>query len=319
MLPLKCEQANHVNSRPPIKLASLQYDNAQSTSNDNTSMPDNSDAELCREWRTVAWKPSKLNLYRKHFNSHDFSDWFLYTAIFDEAWHAARRSKPVYVDIAANHAKRWSTTWFFDRCMHWTGICIEPNDVYWSELTEQRSCQLVPRCVSDIPRSVNFSFTEAHGGVVFDGTRERASAFSGIDERIHRTDKRYSDKFRGIKEIECTTISHIFQNNKEPIQIDLMSLDVEGHEYPVLEGIDWAKIIIDVIIVENKRQEIINLLHEKKYIRYNSISKDDIWIRSGSDVKIDVMAISRLHALNVSSLKFPSHLIDDEVEYEYTI
>ena len=98
-----------------IKLANLQYNNSH-------SYPKTlHEPHECTEWRTVAWQPSKLRLYqhRGHFNSHDLSDWFLYTAIFNETWHSRLIRRPVYLDIAANHARKWSTTWFFDRCLGW--------------------------------------------------------------------------------------------------------------------------------------------------------------------------------------------------------
>lgn len=49
-----------------------------------------------------------------------------------------------YADVAANHYKHLSNTYFFDRCLGWSGVCVEPNPVYWAELRSKRSCHVVP-------------------------------------------------------------------------------------------------------------------------------------------------------------------------------
>lgn len=90
--------------------------------------------EQCNEWRRVGWKPSILKLYHGH-NSHDFTDWFLYTTIFNESWHLNSQRRPLYIDIAATHARRWSSTWSLDRSLGWEGICAELNQIKGVERT----------------------------------------------------------------------------------------------------------------------------------------------------------------------------------------
>ena len=93
-----------------------------------------------------------------------------------------------------------------------------------------------------------------------------------------------------------------------------MSLDVQGHEFPILKGIDWDNIQIDVMIIENKHSMIVKYLQERNYEHFPNIHRDHIWIRRGSGLRIDALAISRLNSLNFSSFKFPSYLSDDIVE-----
>lgn len=269
----------------------------------------------CKTLRNLARKPSKLRLYRKHFTSHDAADWFLYTALFGEKWHSQRREPPKYLDIAANHAKRWSSTWFFDRCMGWDGICAEPNDVYWQELKENRSCKLVPSCLSDRIRKVNFSFTEAFGGVVANTYSKEIESRMGVNGTKHAMDKKFSSHFHGIKELTCQTITHVLDEGStehKKFHYDFLSLDVEGHEYPILEGIDWERITIDVILTENRSPEVKRLLIEKGFNHYPKVHKDDLWILSRSNLKLDDVAVEWMRALNRSTFLFPSDIVDDE-------
>lgn len=70
-----------------------------------------------------------------------------------------------YVDSGANDAEALSNTLFFDVCLGWTGICVEPNEIYHKELSEKRSCALVPECISDTISEQQFLMQGAGGHV----------------------------------------------------------------------------------------------------------------------------------------------------------
>ncbi len=204
--------------------------------------------------------------------------------MFTEQWHAKHhhsRHRPVYIDVAANHARRWSNTYFFDRCMGWDGVCAEANPIYHPELRSQRHCFLVDTCVSDMARVVNFSFTAAYGGVV----RNDKSGW-GVNGGEHATQEKYTGQFNGFHTLTCTTLAKELPK-RNLHHIDFMSLDVEGYEFPVLQGIDWEKTTIDVLVVENKRPEVVNFLDEKGFDRVRFVLKDDIYIRKGSGYRAD--------------------------------
>lgn len=261
----------------------------------------------CQQWRDIARDPSKLRLYRSHFNSHDVADWFLYVTIFGEKWHAEKTRRPSYLDIAANHARRWSTTWFFDRCMGWDGICVEPNHSYWKELKAERHCKLVKKCLSDKRRKVNFSFTEAFGGVVADFKSSDINDRLGVNGTKHSKDDKFSRHFHGIKEIVCTTLEDVLraQLGSSNTHFDFMTLDVEGHELPILQGINWDSTVIDVIIIENRSPPVIRFLSKHNYDHYPKIHKDDIWIRKGSNIVMDKQGIEWMRQINRSTFRFP--------------
>ena len=71
--------------------------------------------------------------------------------------------KGFYVDSGANDYKSLSNTYFFDKCLGWSGLCIEPHEPYHRGLLENRSCTLVPECISDHPNSTLVMQYETHG------------------------------------------------------------------------------------------------------------------------------------------------------------
>ena len=44
----------------------------------------------------------------------------------------------VYVDSGANSAVSLSNTYFYDKCLGWEGLCVEPLPQYHAELSAKR-------------------------------------------------------------------------------------------------------------------------------------------------------------------------------------
>lgn len=54
--------------------------------------------------------------------------------------------------------------------------------------------------------------------------------------------------------------------------IDCMSLDVEGNELFVLQGIDWSRAKINVTVTESQSSEVRNFLEERGF-RHTSVER----------------------------------------------
>ena len=157
-------------------------------------------------------------------------DYYLYTNHFSKL-----KRRGIYLHIATNEPMKISNTFFFDRCLGWGGICVEANPEYFEPIYTQRSCQLVPTCLTtEDGTEVTFAFKGGFGGIKGD-TYKNADRFG--NETIPETNMR------------CTNGSKVLDRFNVQL-IDFLSLDIEGHELAVLQGIDWNKTIINVMTIE---------------------------------------------------------------------
>jgi len=134
--------------------------------------------------------------------------------------------KGFYIDSGANHAEALSNTLFFDVCLGWSGLCVEPNPEYHDEITVKRTCVLVPECISDETKEQSFNFFGEAGHVTSsDDSNSRQVMCRTLDEMLAK----YAD-------------GRTF--------IDLWSLDVEGYEMTILHSINWSKLNFNAILIE---------------------------------------------------------------------
>ena len=87
--------------------------------------------ELAEEHAECAgWLNGTRGVYRdKHtrqanrggFTSQFCQDRALFESVYAQS---LGRRRGVYVDLASNHYKRISNTYFFDRCLGWRGVCV---------------------------------------------------------------------------------------------------------------------------------------------------------------------------------------------------
>ena len=164
-----------------------------------------------------------------------------------------------YVDLAANDAIWRSNTYFFDACLHWQGLLIEPNPEHYARLRRERSGTLVPSCVSNSSSNVSF-----HQGLGWRGGSSKILPGAARPEG------------HGVRTVQCRSLQSIILEGGHR-HIDFLSLDVEGHEVQALSSVDLSKVHIDIIISENPR--VAELLLRNGY-RLQSSAHDNIWLRS---------------------------------------
>lgn len=166
-------------------------------------------------------------------------DYYLYMTHFRHL----RGRRGVYLDIAANDPVYISNTWFFDRCLNWSGVCVEANPRYVSELRARRECDIVPTCVGDRDgERVKFIMALGLGGIKETNKNDKALLYS---KNINQ----------GSMTMTCSTMKTELQK-RNVSKIDYLSLDVEGHELNVLKGIDWNAVNISVITIEIESKDM---------------------------------------------------------------
>ena len=188
-------------------------------------------------------------------------DVFIYWNIF-KYWPMNGR-KGFYVDSGANEAKFLSNTYFFDKCLGWSGLCIEPNPAYHKELSETRSCTLVKDCISNVDQWV-------HMDMPIDGTLSSVQSTTTTAQEKNLN-------------IHCEPLDKMLsrvQSNVSMYQIDFWSLDIEGYEMTVLKDINFQKIKIDVLLIEDfwiNTRQLDRFMNGAGYVKFQQLPIDALY------------------------------------------
>jgi len=71
-----------------------------------------------------------------------------------------------YVDVGANDPTKGSNTYFYDVCLGWKGICMEPNPMYAAAFKANRTCIHVKNCVGPKAEVLHLSAEKGSKGWV---------------------------------------------------------------------------------------------------------------------------------------------------------
>lgn len=205
----------------------------------------------CAGWldgtRDTYKDPVYANAVSGGFTSQNRQDSLMWRHVFSRL---GRRG--VYLDVAANHFKRVSNTFFYDICAHWRGVCVEPNPVYHEGLRAERTCDLIPSCASDSTQTIDIALppNPVHG--LLGGVNGGLTA-----SRVHATRKKFNITMttaaeRNLVSMRCVVLGEELARRRLA-HVDLLSLDVEGHEAAVLDGLDLNATRIDYVLCEATR------------------------------------------------------------------
>jgi Methyltransferase FkbM domain len=131
--------------------------------------------------------------------------------------------KGFYVDSGANHYRELSNTFFLDVCLGWDGLCVEPVAQYHENIRKYRSCVLIPECIAAKKSNMNLVGGGATTGVTPGG------------------------------DVKCSSLEDMLTiaPGGARTHVDFWSLDVEGFELDVLQGVDFRKVSFSAILIED--------------------------------------------------------------------
>jgi FkbM family methyltransferase len=148
----------------------------------------------------------------------------------------ARDYRGFYIDAGASDPVQFSVTkHFYDH--GWRGINIEPVSSVWERLRDQR-----PRDVN-----LNVGLSDREGMLRFYEVASETtwSTFSAQVAEGFRS--------RGVEvrphELPVTTLARVCEQHADE-SIDVLKIDVEGHELEVISGGDWVRWRPRIVLVE---------------------------------------------------------------------
>ncbi len=191
--------------------------------------------------------------------------------------HLLKKKDGVFLDIGANDGITISNSYFFEKNLNWTGICIEPIREIFQELQKNRNS--VTLNIGVWSSKKNLKFYRAHG------YSEMLSGVVDSFNQDHYQRLQSEIKLNGgsLEEIviEVDSLNNILQSNNTYV-IDFCSLDTEGSELEILKYFDFARFEIKLLVVENqyKESQLREFLKSKNYIFLKRLGGDDLFILS---------------------------------------
>jgi hypothetical protein len=167
-----------------------------------------------------------------------------------------------FVDLASNDALQLSNTNALEK-NNWTGLCIEPNPVYWERLAH-RKCTVAAAFVGSRDlQPVNVSLAnKAMGGIV------------GADmDNKPRVGIEYKQKY-------TTALRSVFLRFRVPHDIDYLSLDAEGAEFIIMKDFPYDSFLFRFMTVERPKDELRSIFssHGYEYIQNLSAWGETFWV-----------------------------------------
>jgi FkbM family methyltransferase len=134
-----------------------------------------------------------------------------------------------FVDIGAHDGVELSNTYVLEKRYGWQGICVEANPESFELLKANRAATCIHACLDQCEGSVEFAKRGMHGSILGVGDEE------GPSETVV---------------VQSKTLNRVLQEQNAPLEIDYLSVDVEGAEDRVFAGLDLNSVDVTCMTVE---------------------------------------------------------------------
>jgi FkbM family methyltransferase len=154
--------------------------------------------------------------------------------------------KGYYIEAGACNGIIDSNTYYFDKKQKWNGILVEPSNLYNELCVNRPTAKCFNCCIGDANKETEF--TE-----FINGGYNQLSCTSDCLEKlkdVYLYNKAINESNTIKKQIQIRTLDSILDEVNAPNVIEYLSLDVEGSEVAVIDGIDFTKRKILVISAE---------------------------------------------------------------------
>ena len=152
------------------------------------------------------------------------------------------KKKGIYIDVGCYHPYNGNNTkLLYDK--GWSGINID-LDFHTIDFFN---------FVRKGDENINIAISDKEGvkDLYFFHNRSAINSLSEIRK----------EEAKEVRKIQTKTLNSVFENSKfKNEKINLLSIDVEGHEIEVLKSLDLAKYIPEMVVIEFLERDIINNL-----------------------------------------------------------
>ncbi|WP_146030498.1 FkbM family methyltransferase [Pseudovibrio exalbescens] len=173
-----------------------------------------------------------------------------------------------FVEVGLGDGVNSSNTFFMEHSLGWRGVLVEPNPSVADRIQARRTAPLDTRAAWHRDGE-ELEFLAAEGIQLYTLVR--------FAEDDHHT------RIGNVVPVKTARLETVLQDKNAPDHIEFLSVDTEGSELEVLQGIDFNRRSFDFICVEHnfveaKRDAVEAFLTEKGYCPiYREFSRFDAW------------------------------------------
>ncbi|MBQ6773244.1 MAG: FkbM family methyltransferase [Synergistaceae bacterium] len=196
----------------------------------------------------------------EQYYSQALQDYFIDKYVFK------RKQGGFFLDIGGNDPVKINNTYFFEKTRGWSGLAFEPMKTQNDKWKSERNIECLQCALGSSNGEIEFCEYEDH----------YMSGFSTEVDYKGKVKTRYTVQVRRLADIlEERGITHV----------DFVSLDVEGAELGVLNGIDFNKVDITCFTIENNKgpereRRIIRFMLDHGYKIKARLWLDDLWVKA---------------------------------------
>ena len=190
-----------------------------------------------------------------------------------------------FIEAGANDGISQSNTALYEFNYGWRGLLIEPNFIKYQQCKQNRinsiveNYALVSNSYNKLEIEGNFAKADYEGSL----TAMVYDKGDWVDDNLLKEKEKIKDELISVPAITLTKLL-----DKHNIQkIDFISLDVEGYEISVLNGLDFKKftpsfIMIETTTYEERKNFIIEYMKNKNYRVIEQLSINDFIFEKSS-------------------------------------
>jgi len=199
----------------------------------------------------------------------------------------------VFVECGAFDGLTECSCKFFEESMGWSGYNFEPVPWIFEKLCANRPNS----------RNLNFALSNSNGESIFKAVEHPLFGMDCTNGSLAHTEAHA----RWLDELGCSVVEvrvklqtwANFVSNENLRHVDLLVLDVEGHELSVIEGMSACPVLPDVICIEIGHLSLASVrehLSAPGYVYDISSHANAFFVR---EIRLALFAMRRAHAIPV--------------------
>ncbi|MFQ5764993.1 MAG: FkbM family methyltransferase [Rhodospirillales bacterium] len=187
----------------------------------------------------------------------------------------------VFVDVGAYDGILGSNTLYFEKFRNWSGLCVEASPIQFAKLADVRAAECLNAAVADVDGEARFlEITKGFDQMSVLVNDMRPNFLAELEMMSERNPTEHHEIT-----VPVTTFAAIARE-RDLTRVDYCSVDVEGAEMKVLQGIDFDYTDIGALSVENppgqteNSRRIRGFLDERGYRLAGTMGEDDIFVKA---------------------------------------